>query len=359
MALRSKSADHLQRAEKTVDPVSIYLREISKTPLLSMEEEQELAFRIGEGVAANRQLAEFALRDPDTLTEDELDQVDLLELAVLRAQRAHDQLTQGNLRLVVSVAKRYLGRGLSLLDLIQEGNLGLLHAVDKFDPTLGYRFSTYATWWIRQAISRSIADKARTIRLPVHVIENVNRQNRVQRELAQQLGREPTPAEIAVEMELLNRQALDLVEDGLADGGEAPEVEEADAVKDVKRASGRVRELQRLNMEPLSLDSPLEGEEQSSLADFIVDEGLVDPAAMTDRQSLVEQIEELLLELTDRERDVLIMRFGLDGDTARTLEEIGNGLNITRERVRQIQAKAIRKLRAPQMCSRLNDFATA
>ncbi len=357
--MRSKSAEVLQKVEKTVDPVSIYLREISKSPLLSMEEEQELAVKIGEGAAAQRQLDELAQRDSDTLTEDELDQIDLLELTVIRAQRAHGQLTQSNLRLVVSVAKRYLGRGLSLLDLIQEGNLGLLHAVDKFDPTLGYRFSTYATWWIRQAISRSIADKARTIRLPVHVIENVNRQNRVQRELSQQLGREPTPSEIAVEMELLNRHTLDLGADALADGVEAHEIEEADAVKDVKRAAGRVRELQRLNMEPLSLDSPLEGEEQSSLADFIMDEGLVDPAAMTDQQSLAEQIGELLMELTDRERNVLIMRYGLDGDAARTLEEIGNGLNITRERVRQIQAKAIRKLRTPQMSSRLNDFATA
>lgn len=353
--MRSKSAEILQKVEKTVDPVSIYLREISKSPLLSMEEEQELAVKIGEGAAAQRQLDELVQRDPDTLTEAELDQVDLLELTVIRAQRAHGQLTRSNLRLVVSVAKRYLGRGLSLLDLIQEGNLGLLHAVDKFDPSLGYRFSTYATWWIRQAISRSIADKARTIRLPVHVIENVNRQNRVQRELSQQLGREPTPAEIAVEMELLNRHALDLV----ADGSDAPATEEADAVKDVRRAASRVRELQRLNMEPLSLDSPLEGEEQSSLADFIVDEGLVDPAAVTDQQSLVEQIGELLLELTDRERNVIIMRYGLDGDAARTLEEIGNGLNITRERVRQIQAKAIRKLRSPQMCSKLNGFSTA
>lgn len=353
--MRSKSAEILQKVEKTVDPVSIYLREISKSPLLSMEEEQELAVKIGEGAAAQRQLDELVQRDPDTLTEDELDQVDLLELTVIRAQRAHGQLTRSNLRLVVSVAKRYLGRGLSLLDLIQEGNLGLLHAVDKFDPSLGYRFSTYATWWIRQAISRSIADKARTIRLPVHVIENVNRQNRVQRELSQQLGREPTPAEIAVEMELLNRHALDLV----ADGSDALATEEADAVKDVRRAASRVRELQRLNMEPLSLDSPLEGEEQSSLADFIVDEGLVDPAAVTDQQSLVEQIGELLLELTDRERNVIIMRYGLDGDAARTLEEIGNGLNITRERVRQIQAKAIRKLRSPQMCSKLNGFSTA
>ena len=354
--MRTKSAESMQKNEKTVDPVSIYLREISKNPLLSLEEEQELAIKIGEGVEAQRQLDILTARDPANLTADELDQIDRLELTLIRSRRAHEQLTQSNLRLVVSVAKRYLGRGLSLLDLIQEGNLGLLHAVDKFDPTLGYRFSTYATWWIRQAISRSIADKARTIRLPVHVIENVNRQNRVQRELSQQLGREPTPAEIAVEMELLNRHALDLV---VADWNDAPEIEEADAVKDVMRAAGRVRELQRLNMEPLSLDSPLEGEEQSSLADFIVDEGLVDPAAMTDRQSLAEQIGELLLELTDRERDVLIMRYGLDGDAARTLEEIGNGLNITRERVRQIQAKAIRKLRTPQMCSRLNDFATA
>ncbi len=353
--MRSEIQDVLQKVERTVDPVSIYLGEISKSPLLSVKEERELAIKIGAGAAAQRHLDELALRDPDTLTEDELDQVDLLELTVIRAQRAHDQLTQSNLRLVVSVAKRYLGRGLSLLDLVQEGNLGLLHAVDKFDPTLGYRFSTYATWWIRQAISRSIADKARTIRLPVHVIESVNRQNRVQRELSQQLGREPTPAEIAVEMELLNRHALDLA----ANGGEAPASSVAGAVKDVIRAASRVRELQRLNMEPLSLDSPLEGEEQSSLADFIEDEALVDPATMTDRQSLVEQIGELLLELTDRERNVLIMRYGLDGDTARTLEEIGDGLNITRERVRQIQAKAIRKLRSPQMCSRLNDFSTA
>lgn len=352
--MRTKSAKTAQKSDKTVDPVGIYLREISTAPLLSMEEEQEYAARIGEGARAQQQLDELARRAPDTLTPQELDQIDLLELTVLRAHRAHDQLTQCNLRLVVSVAKRYLGRGLSLLDLIQEGNLGLLHAVDKFDPTLGYRFSTYATWWIRQAISRSIADKARTIRLPVHVIENVNRQNRVQRELFQQLGREPTAAEIAVEMEFL-QQSAELA----TDRSRSPLNGHGDAATELKRASSKVRELQRLNMEPLSLDSPLEGEEQSSLADFVVDEALVDPAEMTDRHSLVEQIEELLLELNERERSVIIMRYGLDGDAARTLEEIGQGLNITRERVRQIQAKAIRKLRHPQLSSKLNDFAIA
>ena len=353
--MRNRGAEVTQKSEKTVDPVSIYLREISKTPLLSMEEEQDLAAKIVEGVAARQQLEALAHCDPEMLTEEELDLIDRLELIALRAQHARDQLAQSNLRLVVSMAKRYPGRGLSLLDLIQEGNLGLLHAVGKFDPTLGYRFSTYATWWIRQSISRAIADKARTIRLPVHVIENVNRQNRVQRELFQQLGREPTPAEIAVEMAFLNEDSLEQI----ADGHNGADLADDGAAKEVKRASIKVLELQRLNMEPLSLDSPLEGEEQSSLADFVVDETLVDPAEMTDRQSLVEQIEELLLELNDRERSVLIMRYGLDGDAARTLEEIGQGLNITRERVRQIQAKAIRKLRHPQLSAKLNDFAVA
>ncbi len=353
--MRTTTTGSAPRSDKVVDAVSIYLREISSHPLLSMDEEQELANKIRVGVEASRQLEQFSGRTPEELTPGELDQFDTLELTVICGRRAHDQLTQSNLRLVVSIAKRYLGRGLSLLDLVQEGNLGLLHAVDKFDPTLGYRFSTYATWWIRQAISRAIADKARTIRLPVHVIERVNRQNRVQRELFQQLGREPTSAEIAVEMELLEQQVFELAMD--QDGN--PECEDADVVKVFQRASNKVRELQRLNQDPLSLDSPLEGEEHSSLGDFIEDDGLVDPAELTDRQSLVEQIEELLLELNERERSVLIMRYGLDGDAARTLEDIGQGLNITRERVRQIQAKAIRKLRHPQLSSKLHDFSAA
>jgi len=353
--MRTTTTGSAPKSDKVVDAVSIYLREISSHPLLSMDEEQELANRIRVGVEASRQLEQFSGRPPDELTTGEMDQFDTLELTVICGRRAHDQLTQSNLRLVVSIAKRYLGRGLSLLDLVQEGNLGLLHAVDKFDPTLGYRFSTYATWWIRQAISRAIADKARTIRLPVHVIERVNRQNRVQRELFQQLGREPTSAEIAVEMELLEQQVFELA----MDQGDNPECEDADVVKVFQRASNKVRELQRLNQDPLSLDSPLEGEEHSSLGDFIEDGGLVDPAELTDRQSLVEQIEELLLELNERERSVLIMRYGLDGDAARTLEDIGQGLNITRERVRQIQAKAIRKLRHPQLSSKLHDFSAA
>ena len=278
--MRNRGAEVTQKSEKTVDPVSIYLREISKTPLLSMEEEQDLAAKIVEGVAARQQLEALAHCDPEMLTEEELDLIDRLELIALRAQHARDQLAQSNLRLVVSMAKRYLGRGLSLLDLIQEGNLGLLHAVGKFDPTLGYRFSTYATWWIRQSISRAIADKARTIRLPVHVIENVNRQNRVQRELFQQLGREPTPAEIAVEMAFLNEDSLEQI----ADGHNGADLADDGAAKEVKRASIKVLELQRLNMEPLSLDSPLEGEEQSSLADFVVDEALVDPAPYQPRR---------------------------------------------------------------------------
>lgn len=350
--MRTTTTSSAPRSDKVVDAVSIYLREISNHPLLSLEEEQGLANKIRAGVEAGQQLDRFADREPDELTPAEIDLVDALELTVISGRRAHDQLALSNLRLVVSVAKRYLGRGLSLLDLVQEGNLGLLHAVDKFDPTLGYRFSTYATWWIRQAISRAIADKARTIRLPVHVIERVNRQNRVQRELLQQLGREPTSAEIAVEMELIEQRVFERA----MDQGSDPGCEDADVAKVLQRASIKVRELQRLNQDPLSLDSPLEGEEHSSLGDFIEDDGLVDPAELTDRQSLVDQIEDLLLELNDRERSVLIMRFGLDGDAARTLEDIGLGLNITRERVRQIQAKAIRKLRHPQLSAKLHDF---
>ena len=353
--MRTTTTSSVPKNDKVVDAVSIYLREISSHPLLSMEEEQDLANKMRVGVEASRQLEQFAGCEPDDLTPDEMDEVDALELTMLRGRRAHDQLAQSNLRLVVSIAKRYLGRGLSLLDLIQEGNLGLLHAVEKFDPTLGYRFSTYATWWIRQSISRAIADKARTIRLPVHVIERVNRQNRVQRELFQRLGREPTTAEIAVEMELIEQQVFELAMDQSSD----PECEDAGVVKVLQRASDKVRELQRLNQDPLSLDSPLESEEHSSLGDFIEDGGLVDPAELTDRQSLVDEIEELLLELNDRERSVLIMRYGLDGDAARTLEDIGQGLHITRERVRQIQAKAIRKLRQPQLRSKLHDFAAA
>ena len=351
--MNSEENPPTQRVEKEIDPVSIYLREISQHPLLSSEEEQKLASAIEAGIQAGKSLEAFAANE-DELGVEELDRKDDLELTVLAGRRAHEKLTNSNLRLVVSVAKNYLGRGLSLLDLIQEGNLGLLHAVDKFDYTLGYRFSTYATWWIRQAISRAIAEKARMIRLPVHVIEHINRQSRAQKELLLELGREPTPAEIAIEMEFLDDEMSQPEEDASEC---EPEIEQ-DLERRKNRAAKKVRTLQSLSLDPLSLDSPVASDDHSCLGDFIEDENRTDPAEIAGRHLLARQIQDLLGELNERERSVLILRFGLDDGPERTLEDIGRGLNVTRERVRQIQARAIRKLRHPQHSNKLADYAS-
>jgi len=273
-------------------------------------------------------------------------------LLVQQGRTAHNQLAQSNLRLVVSVAKRYVGRGLNFLDLIQEGNLGLLRAVDKFDHTLGFKFSTYATWWIRQAISRAIADQARTIRIPVHMVETINRQARIQRRLQQELGREPTFEEIAVEMEFLSIDEVRKYRDAVSKGRRV----ESEMQRQIERAAAKVRRIQRLSQEPLSLETPVGSEEHSSLGDFIEDDSLPGPADSASRRLLKEQMETILGDLSERERKVLIMRFGLEDGVTRTLEDVGREFNVTRERVRQIEAKALRKLRHPLRSRKLRDY---
>ena len=270
------------------DPVRMYLKEIGKVPLLSAEEEIELAKRMELG-----------------------------------DQEAKKRLAEANLRLVVSIAKRYVGRGMLFLDLIQEGNLGLIKAVEKFDYRKGYKFSTYATWWIRQAITRAIADQARTIRIPVHMVETINKLIRVSRQLLQELGREPTPEEIAAEMNM--------------------PVE-------------RVREILKISQEPVSLETPIGEEEDSHLGDFIQDDNVPVPADAAAFTLLKEQLEEVFGTLTEREQMVLTLRFGLEDGRARTLEEVGKEFNVTRERIRQIEAKALRKLRHPSRSRKLKDY---
>ncbi len=270
------------------DPVRMYLKEIGKVPLLSAEEEIELAQRMEEGDEA-----------------------------------AKKKLAEANLRLVVSIAKRYVGRGMLFLDLIQEGNLGLIKAVEKFDYHKGYKFSTYATWWIRQAITRAIADQARTIRIPVHMVETINKLIRVSRQLLQELGREPSPEEIAEEMNM---------------------------------PVDRVREILKISQEPVSLETPIGEEEDSHLGDFIQDENVPVPAEAAAFTLLKEQLVEVLGTLTEREQKVLCLRFGLEDGKARTLEEVGKEFNVTRERIRQIEAKALRKLRHPSRSRKLKDF---
>ncbi len=327
----------------TSDPVRMYLHEIGRTALLSGEEEITLANAIADGKKATEALK------ADDLEQDARDE---LLLRRQRGRNAEQRLAQANLRLVVSVAKRYVGRGMSFLDLIQEGNIGLLRAVDKFDPTLGYKFSTYATWWIRQAISRAIADQARTIRIPVHMVESINRQIRVQRRLMQELGRDPTPEEIALEMEYLSPEDRELIEAAQATG----QPMEAGLNRRLQIAAAKVRRVMRISQEPMSLETPVGTEENSSLADFIEDESLPGPADQASRHLLKEQMEEILKGLSERERKVLEMRFGLKDGTARTLEEVGQEFGVTRERIRQIEAKALRKLRHPIRSRKLRDY---
>lgn len=274
---------------KINDPVKMYLKEIGRVELLSHDEEIDLAKRILEG-----------------------------------DEEAKKKLAAANLRLVVSIAKRYVGRGMLFLDLIQEGNMGLIKAVEKFDYTKGFKFSTYATWWIRQAITRAIADQARTIRIPVHMVETINKLTRVQRQLIQELGREPSAEEISERMD-----------------GMTPE---------------KVREIQKISLEPVSLETPIGEEDDSHLGDFIEDEGAMSPDDYAANELLKDELNEVLLELTDREEKVLRLRFGLDDGRTRTLEEVGKEFNVTRERIRQIEAKALRKLKHPSRSKRLKDF---
>ncbi|WP_010168961.1 RNA polymerase sigma factor RpoD [Candidatus Epulopiscium viviparus] len=270
------------------DPVRMYLKEIGKVPLLSADDEIKLAKRMESG-----------------------------------DEEARKRLAEANLRLVVSIAKRYVGRGMLFLDLIQEGNLGLIKAVEKFDYTKGYKFSTYATWWIRQAITRAIADQARTIRIPVHMVETINKLMRIQRQLLQELGRDPQPEEIAREMEL---------------------------------SVNKVREIMKISQEPVALETPIGEEEDTNLGDFLADEDAPAPAEAAAFTLLKEQLIEVLDTLTDREQKVLKLRFGLDDGRARTLEEVGREFNVTRERIRQIEAKALRKLRHPSRSKKLRDY---
>ncbi|MFZ2487297.1 MAG: RNA polymerase sigma factor RpoD [Anaerolineae bacterium] len=328
----------------TSDPVRMYLREIGRTSLLTGEEEIELALRIRQGKQAEATLA----ANPDL----DLDEQDQLLLIKKNGVAAQQRLTNANLRLVVSVAKRYIGRGMSFSDLIQEGNIGLLRAVQKFDHELGFKFSTYATWWIRQAISRAIADQARTIRIPVHMVESINRQVRTQRRLAQELGRDPTPEEIALEMDLLPPEDRRAIEASLSSSKAInPELQ-----RRWQRAAQKVQRISRVSQEPMSLDMPVGQEENSYLGDFIEDDNVLGPADAASNQLLREQMQDILDQLTAREREVLEMRFGLVDGTSHTLEEVGQYFGVTRERIRQIEAKALRKLRHPLRSRKLRDY---
>lgn len=285
----------LEGTEST-DPVRQYLREIGKYPLLTAEEEVELAKTYEKDVAARGEDAK---------------------------SRSKDKLTESNLRLVVSIAKKYIGRGLSLLDLVQEGNQGLIRAVEKYDWRRGFKFSTYATWWIRQAITRAIADQARTIRIPVHMVETINKLYRTSQRLMQELGREPTPEELGAELDL---------------------------------SADRVREIFKISQETTSLDTKVGEDEDSTLGDFIADENALSPVDQASKQLLKDHLEEVLGSLSEREAKVLSLRFGLDGGQARTLEEVGRVFGVTRERIRQIEAKALRKLRHPSRRRKLQDY---
>lgn len=309
------------------DPVRMYLKEIGKVPLLSADEEIELAQKMEAGSVAVEKIPLLKERLAETGDEQEKEEIQAeikaLQLDVDRGSDAKKRLAEANLRLVVSIAKRYVGRGMLFLDLIQEGNLGLIKAVEKFDYRKGYKFSTYATWWIRQAITRAIADQARTIRIPVHMVETINKLIRVSRQLLQELGREPTPEEIAEEM---------------------------------KMPVERVREILKISQEPVSLETPIGEEEDSHLGDFIKDDNVPVPADAAAFTLLKEQLEEVLGTLTEREQKVLTLRFGLEDGRARTLEEVGKEFNVTRERIRQIEAKALRKLRHPSRSRKLKDY---
>ena len=309
------------------DPVRMYLKEIGKVPLLSADEEIELAQKMEAGSVAVEKIPLLKERLAETGEEQEKEdiqaEIKALQLDVDRGSDAKKRLAEANLRLVVSIAKRYVGRGMLFLDLIQEGNLGLIKAVEKFDYRKGYKFSTYATWWIRQAITRAIADQARTIRIPVHMVETINKLIRVSRQLLQELGREPTPEEIAEEM---------------------------------KMPVERVREILKISQEPVSLETPIGEEEDSHLGDFIKDDNVPVPADAAAFTLLKEQLEEVLGTLTEREQKVLTLRFGLEDGRARTLEEVGKEFNVTRERIRQIEAKALRKLRHPSRSRKLKDY---
>jgi len=306
---------------KVNDSVKMYLKEIGKVNLLTAKEETELAKRI-----ATMDKAQKALKDAQA--KGDVKAIAEATYEINDAQDAKNQLITANLRLVISIAKHYVGRGMHFLDLIQEGNMGLIKAVEKFDYTKGFKFSTYATWWIRQAITRAIADQARTIRIPVHMVETINKMTRVQRQLVQELGRDPTAEEISAKM----------------DGALSPE---------------RIREIQRIALEPVSLETPIGEEDDSHLGDFIEDKEAQSPSEYTTKSLLKDELYDIMKDLTDREERVLRLRYGLDDNRPRTLEEVGKEFGVTRERIRQIEAKAIRKLRHPTRAKKLGDYRDA
>lgn len=317
-------AEEISQLEKTFansshakinDPVKMYLKEIGQIPLLDPKEEPIIARQIQEGEEAKE-----AMKNPDLSDEEKKK----LAKVIADGEQAKQTLISSNLRLVVSIAKKYVGRGMLFLDLIQEGNCGLIKAVEKFDYTKGFKFSTYATWWIRQSITRAIADQARTIRIPVHMVETINKLTRVQRQLVQDLGRDPLPEEIAEKMENISAE--------------------------------KVREIQKIALDPVSLETPIGKEDDSHLGDFIEDKDTLSPDDYTNNQLLKDEINAVLQGLTEREEKVLRLRFGLLDGRTRTLEEVGKEFNVTRERIRQIEAKALRKLKNPNRCKRLRDF---
>lgn len=317
-------AEEISQLEKTFansshakinDPVKMYLKKIGQIPLLDPKEEPIIARQIQEGEEAKE-----AMKNPDLSDEEKKK----LAKVIADGEQAKQTLISSNLRLVVSIAKKYVGRGMLFLDLIQEGNCGLIKAVEKFDYTKGFKFSTYATWWIRQSITRAIADQARTIRIPVHMVETINKLTRVQRQLVQDLGRDPLPEEIAEKMENISAE--------------------------------KVREIQKIALDPVSLETPIGEEDDSHLGDFIEDKDTLSPDDYTNNQLLKDEINAVLQGLTEREEKVLRLRFGLLDGRTRTLEEVGKEFNVTRERIRQIEAKALRKLKNPNRCKRLRDF---
>ena len=317
-------AEEISQLEKTFanashakinDPVKMYLKEIGQIPLLDPKEEPIIARQIQEGEEAKE-----AIKNPDLSNEEKKK----LAKVIADGEQAKQTLISSNLRLVVSIAKKYVGRGMLFLDLIQEGNCGLIKAVEKFDYTKGFKFSTYATWWIRQSITRAIADQARTIRIPVHMVETINKLTRIQRQLVQDLGRDPLPEEIAEKMENISAE--------------------------------KVREIQKIALDPVSLETPIGEEDDSHLGDFIEDKDTLSPDDYTNNQLLKDEINAVLQGLTEREEKVLRLRFGLLDGRTRTLEEVGKEFNVTRERIRQIEAKALRKLKNPNRCKRLRDF---
>lgn len=317
-------AEEISQLEKTFanashakinDPVKMYLKEIGQIPLLDPKEEPIIARQIQEGEEAKE-----AMKKPDLSNEEKKK----LAKVIADGEQAKQTLISSNLRLVVSIAKKYVGRGMLFLDLIQEGNCGLIKAVEKFDYTKGFKFSTYATWWIRQSITRAIADQARTIRIPVHMVETINKLTRIQRQLVQDLGRDPLPEEIAEKMENISAE--------------------------------KVREIQKIALDPVSLETPIGEEDDSHLGDFIEDKDTLSPDDYTNNQLLKDEINAVLQGLTEREEKVLRLRFGLLDGRTRTLEEVGKEFNVTRERIRQIEAKALRKLKNPNRCKRLRDF---